>query len=61
MNRYAGRRFLGFLITSGLLYAGLIYGDPSIYSAFSAAIGVSYAAYLGGQSATDWKNAGVQR
>ena len=56
MARYRGRRFAGFLLTAGLLVAGLFVGEPENYLAFSTALGLIYGAYLAGQSATDWKN-----
>lgn len=57
-DRYQGKRFFGFLLTSSLLFAGLILGNPESYSSFAGAIGIIYAAYLSGQSYTDGKNNG---
>ncbi len=47
------KRFTSFLVTVGVLSAGLVWGDPENYSAFATSIGLAYGAYLAGQSYTD--------
>lgn len=49
------KRFTGFILTVILLFAGLLLANPESYSVFAGAMGVVYAAYLGGQSYTDGK------
>ena len=52
------KRFTGFIITVILLFLGLLFADPDSFPSFAGAIGIVYAAYLGGQSYTDGKNNG---
>jgi len=47
------KRFTGFLVCSGLLFAGLFVADPSQFGTYSQMIAGAYAVYLGGQSWTD--------
>lgn len=49
------KRFAAFLVSSGLLVAGFYAGDISQFETFAQTLGFIYAAYLGGQSATDWR------
>ena len=56
-GRYHGRRFLSLLLITMILTAGYFAGDPDTFGAFSTTLGVLYAAYLAGQSATDWQKA----
>ncbi|HEB28519.1 MAG TPA: hypothetical protein ENI05_12235 [Porticoccus sp.] len=51
------KRFTGFLWSSGLIFVGLFFAKPEIYPIFSMMISGAYAAYLGGQSWTDWQKA----
>ena len=56
MGRYSGKRFGGFLVVSGLLTAGFFWGEPLAFASFATTLGLLYTVYVGGQSATDWKN-----
>lgn len=40
-----------------ILSVGYAFGDPNTFGAFSTAVGGIYAAFLAGQSATDWQKA----
>ena len=51
------KRFTGFLVCSGLLFIGLFVASPTLYSTYAQMIAGVYAAYLGGQSWTDWQKA----
>ncbi len=55
MNRYAGKRFAGFLFATIALTGALIFGPEGSFSAYATTIGLLYGAYLGGQSFTDSK------
>ena len=57
MNKYHGRRFASFLVATAALAGGFFFGDPMIFGAYATSLGVLYAAYLAGQSATDWQKA----
>ena len=57
MSRYAGKRFAGMLVSSGLLAGGFFAGDPANFSVFATTIGLLYGMYVGGQSYTDSKAA----
>ncbi len=56
-GRYAGKRFAGFLVVAGLLTVGLFLGQAASYVIFAQTLGLAYAVYLGGQSATDYVKA----
>jgi uncharacterized membrane protein len=53
-----GKRFAAFLISTAALAIGFVIGRPEIFPTFATTIGLLYGAYLGGQSATDWKSGG---
>jgi hypothetical protein len=57
MNKYSGRRFASLILAFVCLVGGYFGGDPDSFGAFSTAVTVLYAAYLTGQSATDWQKA----
>ncbi len=51
------KRFTGFLVTVGLLLIGLLFGNPNLFVVYAQMLAGAYAAYLGGQSWTDWQKA----
>ncbi len=51
------KRFAGFLISYGLIFGGLFAAPPDVYSIYAMMVSGIYAAYLGGQSLTDWQKA----
>lgn len=53
-----GKRFFGLLLTAAAVTAGFFFGPVEAFPSFSTAMGMLYVAYLGGQSATDWKHGG---
>lgn len=55
MNRYHGRRFASFMVATSALMGGFFFGNAMIFGAYATSLGVLYAAYLAGQSATDWQ------
>lgn len=61
MSRYAGKRFAALLVSVVLVFIGFMLGPKETFGAFSTAIGLMLGSYLAGQSATDYKNAGVPR
>lgn len=56
-GRYQGKRFASFLVVTVLLTVGLFWGQAANYVVFAQTLGLAYAVYLGGQSATDWQKA----
>ena len=56
-GRYHGKRYSSFLVVAGLLTVGLFWGQAALYVVFAQTLGLAYAVYLGGQSATDWQKA----
>ena len=54
---YTGKRFASFLVVTVLLTVGLFWGQAANYVVFAQTLGLAYAVYLGGQSATDWQKA----
>ncbi len=57
MSKYHGRRFASLILAFTCLVGGYFGGDADSFGAFSTAVTVLYAAYLAGQSATDWQKA----
>jgi len=57
MNGTISKRFTSFLVVSALLTVGLFWGQATSYVIFAQTLGLAYAVYLGGQSATDWQKA----
>lgn len=53
-----GKRFSGMVIVGSAITAGFLFGPPEAFPSFASAMGLIYGAYLGGQSATDWKHGG---
>ena len=49
------KRFAGFLVCAGLLFASLFFAPPLSFDMFAKMIVALYTLYLGGQTATDWK------
>jgi hypothetical protein len=49
------KRFTGFLVCAGLLYAGLFTTQGETFVTFAQMVVALYTLYLGGQTATDWK------
>lgn len=54
-NRYRGKRFVSLLFVVTLLAAGFFLGPETTFGSYSTALGALYAAYLAGQSATDYQ------
>ena len=59
MDRYAGKRFAGFILTMGCLMVGVMLAPVESFAIFSQTIGIVYGLYLAGQSATDHKTIAV--
>lgn len=55
IQKYQGRRFVALIFGSMLLTVGMFHGNPENFGTFAQALGVMVLAYMGGQSATDWK------
>lgn len=53
-----GKRFAAFIIATAALVAGFAFGKAETFPSFATTIGLLYGAFLGGQSATDWKSGG---
>lgn len=53
------KRFTGFLVCAGLLFASLFFAPPVAFDMFAKMLVALYTLYLGGQTATDWKKAAV--
>lgn len=51
------KRFTAFILTSGLMTLALYFADPTTAPTYLQYLGLVYAVYLGGQSATDWREA----
>ncbi len=56
-DRYQGKRFRSLIFISILLTLAYYLGDPASFGAYATTLGGIYAAYLAGQSATDWQKA----
>ena len=56
-GRYQGKRFAGFILSCGLLFAGLYAADTNTFGSFAQYLALMYGAYLTGQSATDYVKA----
>jgi hypothetical protein len=56
-ERRLQKRFAAFLICAGLLFASLFFSPVSEFDMFAKMLVGLYTLYLGGQTATDWKNA----
>ena len=52
------KRFAGFLVCAGLLFASLFFAPTAAFDMFAKMLVALYTLYLGGQTATDWKAAG---
>lgn len=59
MKRYLGKRFAAFSLCVSALVIGLMYGPIEAFPSYSTTLGLLFAAYIGGQSATDWKHGSV--
>jgi hypothetical protein len=57
MTRYIGKRFGGLILVGAALTAGFFAGPIEAFPSFATTLGLLYTVYVGGQSATDWKNA----
>ena len=53
MDRYAGKRFAGFLVAVFLVAAGYAFVESGSFASFANTVGLLYSVYLGGQSWTD--------
>ena len=52
------KRFMGFLVCAGLLFAGLFMAEPvTVFETFAKMVTALYMLYLGGQTTTDWQKA----
>lgn len=56
MDRYAGKRFAGFIISCVCLMVGVAIAPVESFPALATTLGLLYGAYLAGQSSTDYKN-----
>ena len=59
-ERYQGKRYRSFLLVCALLTGGMVFcalqNAVTLYGVFAGAISGAFTFYLGGQTATDWKN-----
>lgn len=53
-----GKRFSGMILVGVAITVGFLFGPADAFPSFASAMGLIYGAYLGGQSATDWKHGG---
>lgn len=60
MDDYKGRRFAAFISICGLLFTGFLVGPAETFGTFATTIGIAFSVYVGGQSATDWKETAVE-
>ena len=58
MKALMGKRFAAFLIATTALTLSFVFGPPESFPSYATTIGLLYGAFLGGQSATDWKSGG---
>jgi len=59
MNRYAGKRFAGFILSLACLMVGAIAAPVEAFPTLATTLGLLYGAYLTGQSVTDYKTVAV--
>lgn len=55
--RYHGKRFASLLFVVVLLAMGFFFGPETSFGAYSTSLAALYAAYLAGQSVTDYEKA----
>jgi len=54
------KRFAGFLVCAVMLFGALFFAPVPVFDTFAKMLVGLYTLYLGGQTATDWKETAVK-
>lgn len=54
MSGFEGKRFIAFLVSVFALVIGVMFAPAGSFTQFAQTVGLVFAGYAAGQSATDW-------